>query len=122
MVGAIIGHLVGDYLIQNDFIAMNKKSNSFVCAVHCFLWSWSVILFGVPWTTNFAFPVVPMFAILFITHFIQDRTTIIRKWMTLIGQDQFATGALSPWSIVVDDNVWHIVTIFAVWKLFGFAD
>ena len=35
MLSAIIGHLVGDYLLQNDWMALNKKASSLHCAVHC---------------------------------------------------------------------------------------
>lgn len=109
MVGAIVGHLVGDYLIQNDWMANNKKTSSFVCAVHCLLWSLSVCVFA-GWISGTAF------ALLFCTHFVQDRTTVIRQWMTLVGQDGFATGPCSPWSIIVVDNVWHLVAIWFIWK------
>ena len=119
MLGAIVGHLVGDYLLQNDWMALNKKKDTFVCLVHCFIWSWSVMLFGLPWTTNMRWPGAVVCLLLLVTHFIQDRTDIVRRWMTWNGQDQFATGPCAPWSIIVVDNVWHIVTIFAVWKLFG---
>ena len=113
MTGAIIGHLVGDYLLQNDWMALNKKSRLLPCCVHCCIWSLCVTSFGgliADWRVT---------TILVVTHFIQDHTQIVRRWMRLIGQDAFATGPLSPWSIVVVDNVWHIVTIFVVWKVFA---
>lgn len=106
---AIIGHLVGDYLLQNDWMALNKKNASLPCAVHCFLWSCAVCLFA-GWNC-----VAWLF--LFVTHFIQDRTDIVFWWMTMISrQRQFATGPCAPWSIIVVDNVWHIVTLWLVWK------
>lgn len=46
MWNALVGHLVGDYLIQNDWMALNKKQSSLHCAVHCGLWTLSVILFA----------------------------------------------------------------------------
>lgn len=143
---AIIGHLVGDYLLQNDWMATGKKRTSvidsphdwqsplvellkpcfrwvsFPCLVHCFLWTCSVCLFAgwgpLPWL------------VLFLTHYLQDRTNIIRWWMTLPWKDQSRFMAcddfdltdmrvvpgLGPWSVIVVDNVWHIVTILAVWK------
>ena len=109
MIEALVGHLVGDYLVQNDWMALNKKKSTFHCLVHCLLWATSVCLFsGWGWWAFF---------ILFATHFIQDRTNIVFWWMSLIGQKQFASGVCAPWSVIVVDNVWHIVTIFAVWKL-----
>lgn len=106
---AIIGHLVGDYLLQNDWMALNKKKRSFPCFVHCFLWSLSVVTFA-QWNGI-------AFGVLFATHFIQDRTQIIKFWMTRINrQPKFAEPPMAPWSIIVVDNVWHIVTIWAVWR------
>jgi len=108
---AIIGHLVGDYLLQNDWMALNKKKAGLPLAVHCFLWAMSVQLFA-GW-----FPNPAVFAVLYITHIIQDGTNIVMWWMTKVNrQYQFATGPCAPWSIIVVDNVWHIVTIWAVWR------
>lgn len=103
---AIVGHLVGDYLLQNDWMALNKKRHVFPCLVHAVIWTLSVCWFA-EWTNPWAV------AALFITHFVQDHTNIVRRW---IGQTQFATGVCAPWSVIVVDNVWHIWTIFVVWK------
>lgn len=117
---AIIGHLVGDYLLQNDWMALNKKRRGWPCAVHCFLWAWAVCLFAhwglLPWM------------VLFVCHFAQDRTEIVRWWMWTIGQRRFmqcdafdmaemrVVPGLGPWSVIVVDNVWHMVTLWAVWR------
>lgn len=106
---AIIGHLVGDYLLQNDWMALNKKKKTFNCVVHVTLWTFAVCFFT-GWWNPFAV------AVLWASHFIQDRTSIIMGYMNLVGQKQFATGPCSPWSIIVVDNVWHIVAIWCVWK------
>ena len=108
---ALIGHLVGDYLAQNDWMALNKKKRTWPCLVHCTLWTLAVCAFAGWWN-----PVAV--AILFTTHFIQDRTQIINWWMGLIGQKQFASGICAPWSIIVVDNVWHVVTIAVVYLMF----
>jgi len=70
MIDAIVGHLVGDYLLQDDWMAKEKKIKNIPCLVHCLIWTLCVCLFG---------HIVNPFAIffLFITHFIQDRTSII---------------------------------------------
>lgn len=107
MVDALVGHLVGDYLIQNDWMALNKKQSSIHCAVHCTLWTLAVCLFA-GW-----FHWLPA-TVLFVTHFAQDRTKIINWYMAAMGQQKFASGPCAPWSIIVVDNVWHVVTIWAV--------
>jgi hypothetical protein len=113
---AIIGHLVGDYLLQNDWMANGKKTwnGSRQCDVHCLLWTLSVMFFA-EWFTTFNRSMA-IFAVLFWTHYIQDRTQIIGWWMRLIRQHKFAEPPCAPWSIIVVDNVWHIVTLWAVWR------
>lgn len=109
---AIVGHLVGDYLLQNDWMAQNKKRRSPPCAVHCLLWTLAVCLLA-GWFTWW----VP--AVLFATHFLQDRTTVVARWMKLVGQEGFASPPLAPWSVIVVDNVWHILTLALVARALG---
>jgi Protein of unknown function (DUF3307) len=111
MISALVGHLVGDYLLQNDYLALNKKKSTSACAIHCAIWTACVVMFAWwPWWT--AIP-------LFVTHFIQDRTQVINWWMDFAGQKQFRTGACAPWSVIVVDNVWHVLTIWILWKVVG---
>jgi hypothetical protein len=105
---AFLGHLVGDYLFQTDWMADNKKSQVLPCLIHSMIWAGCVVLFaGWGW--------IP-FAILFALHFIQDHTYIVRKWMHLIGQDRFASGPYAPWSMVFIDNTFHLLQIWLIWK------
>lgn len=115
---AIIGHLVGDYLLQNDWMALNKKRDDDACVVHCWLWTASVVLFAGWWDANNAPHTAAICFILFFTHYFQDRTQIILWWMKLKWKDQskFADPPMAPWSIILVDNIWHILTIWAVWK------
>ena len=108
---AIIGHLVGDYLMQNDWMALNKKKATLPCAIHCTLWTLAVCAFAGWWT-----PLA--MAALWLSHFAQDRTQIIGWWMRLSWKDQtkFAEPPMAPWSLIVVDNVWHIVALWMVWR------
>ena len=111
LVGAIVGHLVGDYLLKNDWMALNKKKSDFACTIHCLIWTFSVLLFA-GWHGFW------ICSILYSTHFIQDRTQIIGWWMRLPwkNQSKFAEPPMAPWSLIVVDNVWHILTLWAVWR------
>jgi len=40
----IASHLVGDYVLQNDFLATNKGGNSFILFVHSALWTLAVAI------------------------------------------------------------------------------
>ncbi|MBC8105775.1 MAG: DUF3307 domain-containing protein [Anaerolineae bacterium] len=104
---AIVGHMVGDYLLQNDWLAEGKKRSSLICALHCAIWVLSVCVATscwIPWVIAF----------LFITHFAQDRTGFVRWYMVAIGQDKFASPPMAPWSIIVVDNVFHLVALAVI--------
>lgn len=100
----LIGHLVGDYLLQNDWMALNKKKSTVHCVVHVLLYCTAVYAFT-------GWPLWAM-AVTFACHFIQDRTSIVRWYMSRVGQDQFASGPCAPWSMIVVDNTLHLVQLY----------
>jgi|SRR6056297_2062588 len=98
----IFAHLIGDYILQNDWMGMNKKQKTLPCLVHVFLYClpflftplayWKIILIG-------------------IEHFIQDRTNIVVKFMQLKGSKEFTKPPMAPWSVIITDNILHILFI-----------
>ena len=102
----LIAHLVGDYLLQNDWMAIGKKKSSLPCFVHVALYTATVALFTRwPWWA---------LAIVAATHFAQDRADLVLRWMRLAGQRRFSEPPLAPWSVIVVDNVWHLVVLFGL--------
>jgi hypothetical protein len=96
---------MGDYLLQNDFMAGGKKRSTPICALHCAIWTWSVCFFaGLGWLPA---------TILFVEHFIQDRGRLVEGYMRWMRQNYFLTN-MQPWSVIVVDNTWHLVTIYLV--------
>jgi len=112
---AIIGHLVGDYLLQNDWMAAEKKRDWFVAFIHATIWAMAVLLFS-GWGSFHGTHGLIVAACLIIPHAIQDHSNLVRWWMRLIGQRVFSEPPMAPWSIIVVDNVWHIVTLWVVWR------
>lgn len=110
---AIIGHLVGDYLLQTDWMALTKKQPGRVgdcaCGIHSAIWTLSVCAFAGWWGWTVCIG-------LFYAHFWQDRTNVVKWWMTLPWKDQtkFTEPPMAPWSLIVVDNVWHIVSLYLV--------
>ena len=109
-----IGHLIGDYLLQNDWMAMNKKSLSwkgfFCCFVHCFLWTISIMVCtGWKWWI-----VIPVFY----SHWIFDRTDFVVRYMNLIGAwarwDKKSETFVFPYLIM--DNTMHMVCLWLISK------
>lgn len=104
----IYAHLIGDYLLQNDWMAFGKKQKSWICAVHIAAYMVPFLLCGFAWW---------QLAIIAVQHFAQDRTGFVMWLMKVKGSEKFATGPCSPWSIIVTDNIIHILTIAVVASL-----
>jgi hypothetical protein len=118
----LLAHLVGDYIIQNDWMAKNKV-NSFwsgwagvqgdwACTFHCLFYTLSVWAFAWYW--------MPWWGLLlcFAVHWPIDRFRLARKWMENVsGQRDFANGVFSPWSIIVVDNIFHLLTLYAIYLI-----
>jgi hypothetical protein len=101
----LVGHLVGDYVFQNDWMASKKTTNSLACASHCAAYTLAVLFCGFWFLSPLAIVAVG------VLHFPVDRWRLARRFMTLNGQEAFATGPLSPWSVVVVDNTIHLVVL-----------
>jgi len=89
--------------------------NAGICAVHAAIWTLSVGLFT-GWFFLQSDKASLIGLILYVTHFYQDKTNVIAYWMDIVGQYRFRTGPCSPWAIIVVDQVWHIVTLWAIWR------
>lgn len=147
--GLIVGHLVGDYVLQNDWMAANKTNPSpgrepgyvrgaegggyifirgdanewlswserrnkwmlgnLACTLHCLLYTlavWACSFWWMPWWG---------LVVCFLAHWPVDRFRLARSWMiNVAGQSSFATGPLSPWSVIVVDNTFHLLTLFLI--------
>ncbi|MBI3633114.1 MAG: DUF3307 domain-containing protein [Candidatus Vogelbacteria bacterium] len=81
----VLGHLVGDYLLQNKYMAIHKtdqtNEGANICLLHCAIYTAAVCLFL--WTLN---PLVV--TIVFLSHWPIDRTAFAYFWLKLIkGRD-----------------------------------
>jgi len=106
----VLAHLIGDYLIQNDWMALNKKKHDLHCAVH-------VIVYMIPflWCNMHMWQL----AAIAIQHYLLDRYQFVPWFMKWRGSEKFSTGPCWPWSQIVVDNVLHILWI--AWVASGFA-
>jgi len=142
----LVGHLLGDYILQNDWMAKNKtncgpigihprfrhygelskgqleqyeaewdaqcKADTLgwiTCTVHCLLYTLAI------WACSFWWMPGWGLAACYGIHFVIDRFRLARKWMSVVGQEDFATGPLSPWSTIVVDNTFHLLTLLVIW-------
>lgn len=104
-------HLLGDYIIQSDWMALNKKKRSWIgelaCQIHC-------ISYSLP----FAF-ITSWWAVLaiYVSHYLLDRTNIVGWFLAVrngvFNVDNFGFGkerpfAITIWLYIITDNVFHI--------------
>ncbi len=82
----LIGHMIGDYLLQNKWMAMNKSASHFKCAVHCLLYTLAVTATTFPLFIGLdpfiRFVLWPLWV--FVSHFEIDRYGLADKWLKLI--------------------------------------
>ena len=46
----VLAHLIGDFVLQNDFIASNKGKNDYILIVHCLLYiAPFALIFSLTW-------------------------------------------------------------------------
>jgi len=107
----ILCHFAGDYLLQNDYQAKNKKAVGVfglaVCSFHVLLYSIPFAFTGLLWW---------QVGLIFVQHLIQDRTRFVVWFMRVIGKREFLQPPFAPWSIILIDNLLHILWIAVVAK------
>ena len=87
---AVAAHLVGDYFLQSDWMALNKKKSSWACLIH-------VVLYTVP----FAFLTESPLALGMImgTHFLLDRSETLLPRFIWLKNYMAPPGYNPPWEV-----------------------
>ena len=105
----IYAHLIGDYILQNDWMAQNKKSFTLPCLIHVTFYMLPFLLCNFSWW---------QMLLIAAQHYILDRTTFVGWFCKMKGSGQFVSqdSILFPWSWIVMDNILHVLWIaFVAW-------
>ena len=108
LIAGFILHFVGDYLLQNDWMAAEKTKNSGVALAHAGIYSMPFFLLA------------PSFwwLLIFGTHFFIDRYRLAQYWIRLVNLkwdgDNFGFSEEKPkwmsvWLLIIVDNTFHII-------------
>jgi len=87
----LMGHLVGDYLLQSNKMALNKKTNLAWAAIHCFCWTITVCFFLLPEIGPLPISqLVGAFALIWSSHLLLDygfgtKYGLVNVWLKLVG-------------------------------------
>lgn len=98
----LMGHLVGDYLLQNRWMAEKKSNELLPLMVHSLIYTGTVYLCSLP-AGGITLTGV---AIVFSSHLILDRRTLVRWWSTHITQAQDVF-----WLQIMTDQVFHLLVL-----------
>lgn len=108
----LVGHLVGDFLLQNDWMALNKKTRTWPCVVHVSLYTLAVLACA-GWLADWR-----AWLLVAVPHFAIDRSHLVRVYMRGFGQAKFAEPPMAPWSVIAVDNAMHsLCLLVASWVL-----
>lgn len=104
-------HLFGDYIVQNDWMGLNKKKRTWMgelaCQIHCITYSLPFILICSWWAV----------LVIYVTHYIIDRTDIVAWFLAYrngaknienFGFTTVRPQIISVWLWIIVDNVFHI--------------
>lgn len=101
----LIGHLIGDFLLQTNWMAMHKSHKWLPLLTHCFVYTTSVVLVAL--LGGFVLSFAAIFLI-FISHVILDKRFFVAWWVKTIMK---TTGTEANWLTIVVDQVFHILII-----------
>ncbi len=133
----LLGHLAGDYLLQTEWMALNKSKNTktgwLAALIHCLLYTFAVCVFM--WNFQLIWIVV-----VFLTHFPIDKFALAEKYMhyfkgkgmkDFVKKDELKHGLHVPkynrydmleggfTSVVytITDNSMHLILMWGAYKI-----
>ena len=114
----LILHAIGDYLVQNDWMALNKKKPGFKGNIACLV---HVFSYGLPFLFIGSTPAVMW---IIFTHYLIDRYHIVESFLAFrnnvkdsFGKYDTSNFGFSPdrptfisvWLYIFVDNIFHII-------------
>jgi hypothetical protein len=86
-------------------MARNKKKSDLACTIHVATYMVAFLLCGFNWW---------QMLLIAAQHYAIDRTNFVSWFMEIKRSKQFRDGSHAPWSMVVTDNILHILWIALV--------
>lgn len=132
----LLGHLAGDYLLQNEWMALNKSKNTKIgwiaAFVHCIIYTLAVCLFM--WNFDWYWMLI-----VFFSHFPIDKFSLAEKYLHYIkgkslkdyvgrrkykykledktNRFQVLEGAFTAVIYTITDNTMHLILMWGAYQL-----
>ena len=99
-----LAHLIGDFILQNEWMAANKKQRSIPCLVHALLYLIPFLLCHLRWW---------QILLIGLQHFVQDRSGFVLWWMRVWKRSRPENWKELPLYV---DQAFHLVWIqIVIW-------
>ncbi len=115
----LLGHLLGDWLLQNDWMARGKRQGLFTLAGMAHFLTYTVMILIMVWLCNQRHLdlslALALGAVVFVSHWLIDATDLVQTWMRFYGQSD-----REMVRIMVDQTL-HLLTLglLTVIPIFG---
>jgi len=120
LINIVLGHFVGDFMLQHRLMAENKflpgKANALWCTFHVLVYTTTVTLFAGVYSPVFVLGVA-------IPHWVADRWSFAYLWMKLLGRGDLIghsnPGKASFGAViyVVIDQTYHLACLYVLHRL-----
>ncbi|WKA53409.1 DUF3307 domain-containing protein [Planococcus shixiaomingii] len=100
----LIGHFIGDFLLQTGWMAKYKATKWIPLLVHVTIYT---LVVGFAGTVSGGLSLGGL-GVVFIGHVILDRKTFVSFWVRHI---QMAKGSEQVWLAIVADQIFHIILL-----------
>lgn len=105
----VISHGVGDFLLQNQWMADNKAKSNVACAIHVLLYglAFHIISWGAVSPSQMAAVVG--------SHFLIDRLRLAHRWRLMMNVGYpLEQGSINTFVIIVIDQVMHLAINYGI--------
>ena len=106
----LVGHMVGDWLLQSDWMAREKKQSFFSKAGMTHFVLYTTVVMGMVWLIygdeKSSVFYLTVGALIFTSHWLIDATTIVERWMQFYGQD-----SNRDFMRIIVDQTMHLVVL-----------
>ena len=104
----IVGHFIGDFLFQTNWMALHKAKKWSPLLIHCLVYTGIVVC--VAFIGGFKLPIGAVL-FLFLSHVVLDRRTFVVWWAHHV---MGAIDSKLAWLTIVADQVFHLVVLAVV--------
>jgi len=108
----LLGHLIGDYLLQSNNMAVNKISSHIWCLKHCLVYTASVLFVVCIFVPSARETIWLFTSLVFISHYPIDRYSFGLWWCTHVKRVPDAWWVNNPFAPLIYatvDNTIHLV-------------